>query len=1259
MPELQGRRLLGVHGFSQTDVQDIEDDASVWLLEFEGDWWAELVTQIAPAWISPTFQLAWNIYGPTIDKPAIADSRIEHLPDALSALIGTRFLTVDSCVSTGIMVLEDRLSFEVDGEDTTKDMLVLRLGYLKAAEDYLRTGNQDDLGNQGLDAEVVTPSKVAEMDAWELKRRLQRPIHNLGRLVLEQWLAPTHFPACTAPWDDRAQVQRLRVLRQALTEFLKWFRPSYKLSDNAVADPKRPELKWSWPVQLAVLEDAWERIAAWELLVNAGLAVNPDTGELFAAANEVLKRSDDLRWELPELGLGTLFTPAWWGNTAASELDRQVLTALEVTHLLSDTAPMWIAGTGTVPNGLVGQEIPQDFLWAKDMLKRYAPVRQAYRHWFLQFRDCHTHGLRITHQWKISKPIPWILTLDAAMERGTVGLSQLSQVPRALALFVDDLTPIPSDIPGDVPVKVSGGRADVWIETDEEAPDCLRITSTPQPTMGQIIQMIRVPRDALEQWWMQQRPPEEPLWQPLARRLEQLLGREVIVDGELKVWHDGGPVVTMTTTGRHKPLPLRLPPFTEEDLNTVEREWQYLPKDMPCWVVALDQAYERWLFPIGWDAVSGELRVRFPSVWPATPSGRGAIHTQYDLADHIALRALGDAARPEGWQLRVQAWRPDSALPADTAQVVGLWGLIDIGGRLVLPLDYTYVGPVQPLLGTLSQTTCAPLPEGRTQPWQWAEVLTTGQPPVDAHGRKVCDVMEVWSGQRVNPPGIKAVQGSLTWGYFTACHDSTASSTSQVGAKIGLMLCTQTQPGPLRWSWVYASNAVCSPMSPARCAVSGLYGYVGALGQTIMEPCFESAGGLDSELAQIRLTLADAQAQGTVLTLPDGQQCGPEGVLVVSRITRADESPTWRWLLAPRWRNVGGEYDGHFSVQDVSGAWAMVTPDGQAVTPFAACEPEDHLGNDEHQQIIQRFKHFQHRRFMAWLLQAVQTGSLAGMQGRLHSSYGHHDYGASPSMNLTVQTIRYVVALVMKYGPTRDEEVTFAQGNQFTWNPALRNYAGFVDLRTHAVVGEVADREQNIRIPWDALALVVNPNPEGTTADEATAAEEKRCMQALSTTEHLSAMRQLIQALDSFIDWLDSHPINPPRATQPPCPTRDARHSCDRVAKQLHRLEVFLTLQDRQMVHSNAQWLQRELQSADLPNLFTRPRPKTEDDEHSSSLVTVMPWWSGVEVNAVTAPDHPLAQDLLSHWTAVLFAFNEWEPYFSEATSIVNRPVVH
>ncbi len=1250
VPALQGRRLLGVHGFSQMNVQDIEDDESVWLLEFEGGWWAGLVMQIAPAWISPTFQLAWDVYGPGIQKPDMADSRIEQQPGALSALVGTLFLKEAPCVSTETMVLEVRLNFAVDGENSEGDVLVLRLGYLDTAENYLRTGKLDDLGHQGLDAQVVPPGKVAEMDDWELKRRLQRPIRNLGPVVLEQWLAPNHFPACAAPWNDVEHVARLRALRCALTEFLKWFRPSYKLSDSAEADPKRPELKWSWPVQFAVLEDALERITAWELLVNAGLVVNPETGHLMAAADEALACGGDLRWELPVLGLGTLFTPAWWANTSESELASTASCSQDAARLRREALPTWIAGTGTVPQGLAGQEIPQDFLWTHDLLKRYAPVRQAYRHWFLQFRGCYTHGLRLTHQWTLSEPIPWVLTLDAALERRSMKIAELSQVPGALVLYADIASGSISD---DVPTASVPGQARVWIEGDEEAPDCLRITLTPEPASGQPVQIIRVPRDVLAQWWLQQRPPAEPLWCPLAHRLQQLLSRKEVASGELKVWHADVPVITLSTLDRDKPYPLRLPPFTQEDLDTVEQEWQHLPAEMPRWVVALDQKLERWVFPLGWDTVAARPQVRFPSVWPAGPSGRGAVHTRYDLADHVSLRAQGDAARPTGWQLRVQAWYPDATVAADAAQPGGLWGLMDIDGRLVLPLIYTRMSPVQSLLGTLSQGTAAPLPAGRIQPWQWAEVLATDQAPTDAHGRKVCDVIEVWSGQRVNPPGVKALQGSLTWGYFTACHDSTdpCQTTNHTGAEVGLMLCTQSQPGPLRWASLNAGNAVNNPMSPARCPVSGLLGYIGALGQTVMEPCFEEAGNLDNDLTQVRLTLADSQAQGLALTLPDGQLCGPAGVLVVSRTQRADELPTWRWLLAPRWRNVGGEYDGHFSVQEVNGAWAMVTPDGEPVTPFTVLAQGEGTHDDGHAQAMRQFKNLQTRRFMGWLLEAVQVGTLAVMHGHLHSSYGSYDYGALPGMNLALQITREVMALVTKYGPTRDEEVVFAQGTQFVWNPAQRKYAGFVDLRTHAVVGEAADRDQNICIPWDALALAVNSKCMGQSGDQDRDAEATRWLEILGTPEHLNAMRNLRNLLDNFNDWLDLHPINPQRSAQPPWQAHDARRSCGNLAKLLHRLEVYLALRDTQGMHSTAQWLQRELWSVDLPSLFTRQRYETNEGKVEHHIGNSVPLWLGVEGTAAIAPDHPWVRQMLPQWDLVLSAYVAWKPYFSKAAA--------
>ncbi len=442
-------------------------------------------------------------------------------------------------------------------------------------------------------------------------------------------------------------------------------------------------------------------------------------------------------------------------------------------------------------------------------------------------------------------------------------------------------------------------------------------------------------------------------------------------------------------------------------------------------------------------------------------------------------------------------------------------------------------------------------------------------------------------------------------------------------------------------------------MSPARCTVSGLYGYVGALGQTVMEPCFASAGRLKNNLAIVRLTLADAQTQGLVLTLPDGQQCGPVGVLRVSRTTRTDELPTWYWLLQPRWREVGDEYDGHFCVQNINGAWGMVTRDGEAATPFTSIASDDDQGNEGRAQAIGHFKRVQPRRFMAWLLEAASVGgSLGVMQGRLHSSYGSYDYGALPGMNLAVQITREVMAMVMKYGPTRDEEVVLAQGTQLVWNPAQRNYAGFVDLRTHAVVGEIADRGQNIRIPWDALALVVNSKckgQSGQSGDEDRDAEANRWLEILGTPEHLNAMRKLRSLLDNFNDWLDLHPINPQRSAQPLWQAHDARRSCGNLAKLLHRLEVYLALRDAQGMHSTAQWLQRELWSVDMPSLFTRQRYETNEGKVEHHIGNSVPLWIGVEGVAAIAPDHPWVRQMLLQWDLVLSAYDAWKPYFLEA----------
>lgn len=757
------------------------------------------------------------------------------------------------------------------------------------------------------------------------------------------------------------------------------------------------------------------------------------------------------------------------------------------------------------------------------------------------------------------------------------------------------------------------------------------------------------------------RPTDEQPWRPLADRLRKLLGRRALADGDHKTWHGGGPVITIATPDRDRPLPLRLPPFTEDDLDRVESEWQYLPTDFPRWVVALDRSAERWLLPTGWDASLAQARVRFPSLWPSTPCGRGEIHTQHDIADFRAVRALGDAARPSHWLLRVQAWRPDASMKVDEPQPGGYWGLIDIDGRLVLPMAYAHLGVAEGLLGTLSRQTAPPLPVGRLQSWQWAEVITASMPATDAYGREVCDVIEVWTGQRVNPHRIKALRGSLAWGYFTACHDATSAGVGAAGGvEVGLMLCTQAAPGPLRWAALQASAAVNSAMTPARCAVTGLYGYVGALGQTVLEPEFDAAWAVDSGLAKVRLTLADAQAQGCALTLADGKQIGSIGVLEVARPARAGQSPPWRWLLAPRWRDVGGEYDGHLSVQDVSGAWGMVTPDGDVVSPFSPREPRGGLDDDPHEQVRQQFRVVQARRFMGWLVEAARLGTLAAMQGRLHSSYAAYDHGALPHLSLAVWTTRAVVARVMKVNPTRDEDVTLPVGTPVTWDPSARNYAGFVDLRSHAVVGQPGEHDHATRIPWDALALAVPAPNDGLTDPEGL-----RLLEALSASAHGGAMRHLVLALDRLTDWLEVHRIAP-NPCAPALANRaaassadgsesrlkwdaqDALRACSNVAVFLRQVELCLALCDARRLAEAVRMQRHWLSEVDLPTLFTRQRYERADAMGTGTRVAhSVPLWIGNEGGPAIPANHPWVKELAPLWRAALEAYWRWWPLWS------------
>jgi hypothetical protein len=467
-----------------------------------------------------------------------------------------------------------------------------------------------------------------------------------------------------------------------------------------------------------------------------------------------------------------------------------------------------------------------------------------------------------------------------------------------------------------------------------------------------------------------------------------------------------------------------------------------------------------------------DLRVVFPAGWPATPQGRGDLRCVNGSADWREHRRLGAAARAHDWILRAafvalggdDVPGPGQAVDVDLSRCgePGPYGAVDVDGRFVVAPRFAWMGEPNNVLGTVQRALCPPLPEGRREARRWAEVQPLGEPTRDALDREVCDVIEVWSGQRVNPPGIKALAGTLSYGTYVACRDLTQPGHIGDGCVAPMHAC-QTEPPPLTWRRVGDLGVVIAAQSDKR----GLWGYVDACGHAVVEPRFESASDFDSGLAIVKLA---RQPFWGVITFDfdepvvDGMPCPPR--------------MSWRWVLEPGWFGVAGEYDGHFTVADQQGRWGMVTPRGEAVTPFVrmrVVRDERFVAAAIHDHCRSTFSDVQQARFTQWLQDAREHhgGRLAAMAGRLFSSWRRYDHGAlDRQCDIAVVTTREVEGIECFYeGGAHHAKVTLGAGHRFTWSPRQRHYAGFVDLSTHAVVGAADQRWHTLRLPWDALAL--------------------------------------------------------------------------------------------------------------------------------------------------------------------------------------------
>lgn len=817
---------------------------------------------------------------------------------------------------------------------------------------------------------------------------------------------------------------------------------------------------------------------------------------IFFHADLILQRStecgEDLKAEMAAFGLGTLFSDAWASHDGASADDRLPAS--------------------------------QSVLLA-EIRRHYAPVREAYRQWFVLFRQACTDEKRRLVRWTYEPTPEWVLTLDAALTRGSLRLETLLEIPGARWLRDDFRDGWEACEDCTWFVQQGGlkrnGTQDVLIEGDEEHADSLRITCWPMVQRRDRVMVLRVPRDALVAWWASWHVPEQlsPFEEMLAGRAK----RPPVPEHWPSLPEILDKVIAPPKFDAER---IKLPPYTEDDIRAVylqcmqghpEEDWLALRDRAPEVVWACDSKLRfiplllgRDVHPLSaWSSLNAPTeRVAFPAAWPATWVGRGPFYLMWSHGHWREEKAEGLDFRPYNWLLPVLR---QISITEDGVEVLRWrWGLIDIDGRFVLPCQFPAMGfPQTHGVGKAIEAEI-PLPPCRREPWCW--VWTGEEERTDgcwySHWHSAPgDIVEAWSGTRPLAPGMCAQRLE---GHFALVSQAEKGKDGP----IGLCNLATGQYGPMRWRHIDTFNLSIYHAAPAQCFETGLWTYIDDNGSPLLPTDFARAGRIDSGLAFVQLGLERAEAEGLTLTLPDGSRHGPVGVFGPN-----GRASLGQWFVAPRWREVLGEYDGHFVVQDVAGHWGMVTPEGDAVTAFLPRRDRDEFNGDILQQVMAQFKRAQNRRFLGCLNEAAQAGSLGVMNNKLHSSFGRYDYGALFHAEIPVRTLREVMPAPGSEVSEESINTPRPAGAEFAWRPRQRNYFGSIDLRTHCAIGPRSDDRgesgyHGIYVPWDALALDLPPAEYGD-------AIEQRQIGCLQSREYQEALDRLLDTLSPCIDLID------------------------------------------------------------------------------------------------------------------------------------------
>ncbi len=352
--------------------------------------------------------------------------------------------------------------------------------------------------------------------------------------------------------------------------------------------------------------------------------------------------------------------------------------------------------------------------------------------------------------------------------------------------------------------------------------------------------------------------------------------------------------------------------------------------------------------------------------------------------------------------------------PAKVWNPEGLGGLLADRSEFPLPCQYAYLSSPH---GDLVEVSKAPLPPVA--------------PPVQHFDfmRFTCDIVDYSSGQQVTPPGVVALQGSLSvmGDTFVACRDDVDITQH----RMGFMNANSEWLGRSDWADVLLFNEF---FAAVQCPETGLWGFIDRHGNVAVPPRYADGSFFNDGVAVVPLAESESvEGARWVLINTKGKQ------------------------LSGPWHDIKHSQGSTYLVSDGANRWGLIHQRGTPLVPPIAFEPE--ASEDERQATLQTRYREQRLHGLAERLSTLPlVQAVAGLELKRE-----RDFYEAGLLGKKVNVLRVPEHWQDTFGPTTQGCIGWSY-------PVSANLFNF-DQECPVLLDRDTGNQLSLGIPWGDLEL--------------------------------------------------------------------------------------------------------------------------------------------------------------------------------------------